>query len=294
MSKALKTIAGSADRPLVIGNIAIECYVLENKARVISQAGLSRALGYSRGGQISGAEMPRFASSDWLKPFINKELSAGLKSPILFVHPTGGIAYGYKATILVDLCAAVIDARDAGVITPRRSRYAYRADSILRGLGKIGILAWVDHATGYNPFKDKEIIEEIVKQYISPVLRPWVKTFQIEFYIQIGRLKGWVNFDGKKRPAILGRITNEIVYGLMPPGVLEKLQELNPIVEGGYRREKHHQLLSEEYGYVKLIEHLTIVQTLLDISQNWTEFERLLQRKFPRADDRLFLDLEDS
>lgn len=78
----------------------------------------------------------------------------------------------------------------------------------------------------------------------------------------------------------------------MPPGVLEKLQELNPLVDGGYRREKHHQLLSSEYGYIKLKEHLTIVQTLLDISDNWTEFEILLQRKFPRSNDRLFLDLE--
>lgn len=191
MSKqALKTIAGAEDSPLVVGNVPIECYVLENKARVIKQRGFFRALGTARGGQNVGAEMPRFASSFWLKPFINNELSLALKNPVKFQLPTGGTAYGYKATILVDLCSAVIDARNAGVITTRRSRYAYRADSILRGLGKIGVIAWVDHATGYNPFRDQEIIEEIVKQYISPVLRPWIKTFPLEFYIQIGRLKG--------------------------------------------------------------------------------------------------------
>ena len=293
MPKILKTIAGKSENPLLIGNIEIECYVLENKDRVITQRGLFRSLGFSYAGSIVGTEIPRFATSTWLKPFINNDLSLGLKSPIEFILPTGGAAYGYKATILVELCEALIEARNAGKISSRSRKYVERAESILRGLGRIGIVAWVDNVTGFNPFKGKEIIDEFIDRYINPVLRPWIPTFPLEFYMQIGKLKGWVNFDGKRRPSILGKITNSIIYRLLAPGVLEELQRLNPLLDGGFRKDKHHQWLSAELGYIGLKEHLRTVITIMEVSDNWVEFEKLLQRKFPRDGDRLFLDVVD-
>ena len=36
MNKALKVIAGAPDRPLIIGDIEIPCYVLEGETRVLS------------------------------------------------------------------------------------------------------------------------------------------------------------------------------------------------------------------------------------------------------------------
>ena len=42
MSKknALKVIAGAQDHPLVIGDIYIQCYVLEDETRVLTQSGM--------------------------------------------------------------------------------------------------------------------------------------------------------------------------------------------------------------------------------------------------------------
>ena len=36
MNKPLKVIAGAPDRPLMIGNIEMPCYVLEDEMRVLS------------------------------------------------------------------------------------------------------------------------------------------------------------------------------------------------------------------------------------------------------------------
>ena len=49
MSKnPLKVIAGAPDRPLVIGDIEIPCYVLEDETRVLSQGGFLQSIGRSR------------------------------------------------------------------------------------------------------------------------------------------------------------------------------------------------------------------------------------------------------
>ena len=92
----LKTLAGSSDRPLKIGSASIDCFVLEDETRVLSQRGMFKGLGVARGGprnenepSTTGAEIPRFASQNWLKPYINSDLEVALKSPIFFQPPTG-------------------------------------------------------------------------------------------------------------------------------------------------------------------------------------------------------------
>lgn len=96
-----KTLAGSVDRPLEIGTVQIDCYVLEDETRVLSQRGMFKGLGVTRGGprtdkepSNTGAEIPRFASQNWLKPFIDGDLEVALKSPIFFQPPTGHMGYG--------------------------------------------------------------------------------------------------------------------------------------------------------------------------------------------------------
>lgn len=46
----LKIIAGDPDRPLIIGDIEISCFVLEDETRVISKKSLSSALNAAGGG----------------------------------------------------------------------------------------------------------------------------------------------------------------------------------------------------------------------------------------------------
>lgn len=67
----LKVIAGAPDRPLVIGEMEIPCYVLEGEQRVLSQRRLTAGTGLNPG---AGFRMPKFMATKAIKPFINKEL----------------------------------------------------------------------------------------------------------------------------------------------------------------------------------------------------------------------------
>ena len=43
-NKILKAIAGSKDTTIILGNVSLECYVLEDGTRVFSGSGLQKAL----------------------------------------------------------------------------------------------------------------------------------------------------------------------------------------------------------------------------------------------------------
>ena len=65
--KPLKVIAGAPDRPLIIGDIEIPCYVLEDKTRVLTQRGIAVGLGMSPQG--GGQRLTTFIASTTIKPF---------------------------------------------------------------------------------------------------------------------------------------------------------------------------------------------------------------------------------
>ena len=60
------------------------------------------------------AKMVSFLDSETLKPFISRALSACIQDSIEFISPHGGRStHGYEATLLVDICSAILDARNA-------------------------------------------------------------------------------------------------------------------------------------------------------------------------------------
>ena len=113
--KIPKATHGSSDHPLKIGDIEIPCYVLEDGTRVLSQRGTLGGLGLSRGsasGDSGGDRLANFATGKGISPFISSDLLAVIEKPIRFRHPGGGgAAYGYPATILPEICEAVLAAR---------------------------------------------------------------------------------------------------------------------------------------------------------------------------------------
>ena len=296
MSQALKVIAGAPDRPLVIGDIEIPCYVLEDETRVLSQSGMFSGLGLARRGLVSiegGAQLPRFAASKAIKPHISNELMVGLSSPILFRSTQGSEVYGFPATILADICDAVLSARDARTLDHQQRRLAERCELLLRSFARVGIIALVDEATGYQRIREERALAAILERFITEELRPWTRTFPPEFYQEIFRLKAWPGPDGVKRPSVIGTYTNDIVYDRLAPGVLDELRRINPPVSPGRRRHKHFQWLTGDVGHPKLKEHLVGVMALMRAAPNWGAFQRSLQRAYPKLNETIPLPFDD-
>ena len=289
----LQIIAGEADKPLVISEVEIPCYVLENETRVITQTGLYFGLGLSRGASAKvegGARIPRFAGSKAINPLLGKELMAALSKPVEFTGK-GGKTYGYPATILPDICKVVLQARRLGTLDRQQEALAERCQILIEGLATVGIIALVDEATGYQYVREERALATILEKYIAKDLQPWTQTFPIEFYEELCRLKGWPNIYSVQRPQVVGHYTNYIVYARLAPGVLDELRKKNPVLPSGYRGHKHHQDLTTDFGHPRLREHLIAVMAIMRSCDDWPSFDSRLRKSFPISGEQSSLDL---
>ena len=291
--KTLKVIAGTPDSPLVIGDIEIPCYVLEDETRVLAQGGFLQAIGRSRspkagtGGLSSVDALPFFLRASQLKPFVSGELALST-TPIIFRSSTGQRAVGYNAKLLPEVCNVYLEARDASALLPSQLHIAERAEILIRGLAAVGIIALVDEATGYERIREERSLATILEKFIAQELQPWTRTFPYEFYKQICRLKGWPNLYSIKRPQVVAHYTNDFVYDRIARGVLEELRRINPTIpDKGHRKSKHHQWFTPDLGHPKLKEHLAAVTALMRAAPNWESFKRSLVRAFPKEKEQM-------
>jgi hypothetical protein len=283
----LKATHGSEDHPLRIGEIGIPCYVLEDGRRVLQQTGLIKGLNMSHGGSYStgGDRLAKFAGQGRLKAFVSNELVARTVEPIKFRTPRGSLAYGYEATVLADLCEAILAARRAGVLQKQQAHIADRAEILVRGFTRIGIIGLVDEATGYQRDRAQDALSKILEAFIAKELQPYVPTFPTEFYQEIFRLRGMdYPRDSVQRPQYFGLITNDIVYKRLAPGVLDELKRVTPRLGSGRLASKLFQRLTANKGYPKLREHLGAVVTMMQLSDAWHDFMAKLDRLRPRLD----------
>ena len=156
---------------------------------------------------------------------------------------------------------------------------ADKCEILVRGFARVGIIALVDEATGYQEVRDRRALQKILEKYIAQELKPWIKTFPDEYYKELFRLRGWqYNPMSVKRPPLVGRITNDIIYQRLAPGVLDELKKITPKDSKGRRSHRFHQRLTENFGYKKLTETISNVTTLMKASSTYRNFNRLINR----------------
>lgn len=281
---------------LKIGSLALPCAVLEDGRRVISERGMSDALGRARhGGQFKkkhesddGVKLPVFLIGSALKPYISLELMMALSNPIIFRSSQGGRpAHGIEATLLPDICEVWLKARAAGALSERQQVIAGNAEVLVRALAKTGIIALVDEVTGYQYDRARDELQIILKAYISEKLMPWTQKFPTDFFQGVYKIYNWEFAEGKaQHPSVIGHFINRYIYKALPPGVLEELQNKNPVTETGRRRHKHFQFLTQDTGHPELDRQILRVTTLLQISADKDDFKAHFKRACPKKGDQ--------
>lgn len=280
---------GSPDRPIHIGDIDIECYVLADSTRVITQAGLLQGLGRHRRAtgqdESSDDQLPPVLSGRGIRPYISDELLEQA-APISFRMVNGSRGNGYRAEVLPAICEVYLAARANGALPRNQAPIAARAELLVRGLARVGIIALVDEATGYQDERTRDALSTILEAFIAKELQAWISTFPPNFYRHMFRLRGMEyraeSVDGttsSRRPQYFGHLTNDIVYSRLAPGVLDELKKVKR--EEGRPSQKLFQRLTKNVGYSSLLQHLGSVTTLMAISKTWPEFKLRLDEVHP-------------
>jgi len=292
---------------LKIGNKEIGCAVLEDGTRVLTATSLYTAFDRSRRGKTKDdqgrALLPRFVESKSLKPFIDNAFYGGQENiTIQYKSKIGGNIYdGYKAEILPLLCEAILKANDGGVVTDQQKDLVTISSIFIRSFAKVGIIALIDEATGYQRDREKEALQKLLSIYVAKELLPWTKTFPDEFYIEMFRLRGW-DYKGKKKSPYVGKLTNYLVYDRLPRPVVEELKRLNPVdKQKGHRTHRHFQHLTSDYGSPRLHTQISTDIAMMRGFDSWDEFNKVYRKSYAIMepleddnDDQIELDLDNN
>jgi hypothetical protein len=264
----------------------IGCWVLEDERRIISQKSfmdiiqMPGTIPIPIEEHISQILDPRNLRSDSVAEFLKT-----VGSPVKFVTTDMLPTFGYEGDIIIDFCKAVLYARRARNLSPAALHYADQAERLLVAIGKVGITALIDEATGYQEIRDRKALEALLDRYLRHEFAAWAKRFPDEFYQEIFRLRGW-EWKGMhlNRPSCVGRYTSDLVYDRLEVGILHELEIRNPWLPEKKKREGyHHCLLTNDFGVPALAQHL---HTLLAIMRGfrdgqWSRFLEFLNVAMP-------------
>lgn len=268
--------ASTSDKPysmfrgnLAIGDVTLQCHVLNDGRRVLTQREVVRAL---TGGRVSGSYLQNVPGFD---------VESLPSRVIMFTDPHGPqVNHGFKATLLIEICEAYLQARDRkdGSLKPNQENIARAADLIVRACARVGIEALIDEATGYQEVRAKNALQVKLQLFIAEQMGEWVKRFPDEFWMQLARLEG-VKYSSRQRPWRWGKYVMKFVYDAIDPDVSKKLAEINP---GPAKGHNHHQHLTS-FGQKELNDHLQQVIAVMRLCNDMDDFKRKFPRAFPQG-----------
>jgi hypothetical protein len=287
-----------------LNGFKITSSVLDDGRRIFSERSLATAFGIKGSGAYwqkkreakgESAFLPEYLSAKYLEPFISNELREKFESAFLYISKGGQNSTGVDATILADICDVYITAKNKGVNNKGFMTVADNAYTILKAFAKVGIIALVDEATGYQDVRMKDELNKIfLQELLLEKAKKYEVTFPLELYKQWFRLNNWEwkIESAQKRPGVIGTWTNQYVYDRIATGLLQELERRNPKNDRGYREFKHFQFLTEEIGEPKLREFFGGLVALAKASTSWRKYIEMVNMVYPKQGDQLKLEME--
>lgn len=281
---------------ITLGQTVIPCYVLEDGTRVLSGNAMQNALNLQEeSDNKSGTRLARYLGQKTLEPYLYKGKEVGHYEAIECYRGTQKIN-GYEATVLADICDAFLEARKEIKLSPRQKIIADQCEILIRGFARVGIIALIDEATGYQYDRERFELQKILNAYISDEILKWQLTFTDDFYKQVYRLweLPFIPKYIKNKPSFIGKLTTKYIYDGLPKGIISKIKENTGKTEKGNWKYKWHQSLTPEIGREHLKKQIIEVTTLMEVSQSKAQFNSLFQQKYNKKPVQLELEFKEN
>lgn len=255
---------------LEIGDIEFECHVLNNGRRVLAQREVVRVLS---GGRDSG-NLNRYLENN---PLYTEGFLDGRIVP--FRMPKNPLtAIGYEAELLIEICDMYLQARDQKMLKANQQPMAKMAEVIVRSCAKVGLIALIDEATGYQKVREKQALQLKLQAFIADEMQEWVKMFPDAFWYELARLEG-VHYSPRHRPIRWGKYVMAFVYDAIDEDVGNTLREVNPNPQ--YKR-NHHQWL-KTHGRQRVNDQIQQVIAIMKLCDDMPDFRKKFERVFAKG-----------
>ena len=258
---------------LRMGITEFSVYVLDNGKRVMAQREVVRVLT----GRRETGKLTSYLQTQALKPFIDADSIS--RQTIQFSIPgTQYLGNGYEATLLLDICDAYLRARDERALAAQQLDIAKQAEIITRACAKVGIIALIDEATGYQAFRKKQELQLKLQVFIADDLQEWALMFPPEFWFELARLEG-VHYSPRSRPLRWGKYIMAFVYDAIDGDIGKELRKKNP---DPHFKKNHHQWL-KEFGRQKVHDQIQRVVTIMKLCDGMDEFRQKFAKVFKKS-----------
>jgi hypothetical protein len=263
--------------------IDVDCYVLDDatKTAVISQRGMGQAIGFSR----RGSRLTVFVNSKTMDEYIGRDLREKIENPVIFqppgaaaASPVTSRANGYDASILIDICKAILDAKAGGKLSGGRyDKMIEQAQIIMSASAKNGIRQLVYALAGYSPTTEEVIAA--FKLYVQEEAKKYEPEFPNELYMQWYRLYG-IPVPDRGKPWHFKYLTVNHIYSPLAQssGKIYALLKAHK-ARGGDRAKKLFQFLNA-IGARALRMHLGRVLEMAESSPDRYTYERKITQRF--------------
>lgn len=252
---------------LILGDKTVDCYVLDNGERVISLRATMKAIA-----NIESGALGDYIGVDALKSYINRDLVlAEIKE--FNIPGTQLKGKGITAENFLDICRAYVNAlQNDALKTDRQKEIAMQCSILLASCAKVGLIALIDEATGYQYDRAETALQLKLKAFIADEMRDWEKTFPDELWEQFGRLTKWRGAL-HSRPKWWGKLVMELVYEGLDADVAAYLKKHKP---PPVHRKNYFQWLSENYGLKQLITHIYEIIGMAKTCDNIAELQKMV------------------
>lgn len=258
---------------LEVGESSLPCYVLDDGRRVFSTRGMLESLGYKPNARPSG-----IFESKALQPVMAAHNNpVGELNVIEFNAGSRFNAKGYDVEKFMDMCHALSESLDNGLLTGQHVDAARKANAIIRSASKIGIVALVDEATGYQYVRAEDALQFKLKLYLAEEMRSWEKTFPDDLWIEFARLTQWDGQPTKNRPRYWGYLVMDLIYRYLDPDIAQYIKENKPKPQKG---QNYHQWFNEDVGMKRLVEHINRVIGMAQGCETMEELKNKMHHRY--------------
>lgn len=258
---------------LLLGGGPVDCYVLDTGERVISLRATVKSLT-----NIDASNLGDYIGVNALKPFLDSDLVLG-ETRDFHIPGTQLRGRGIPAERFIEILNGYVRALEAGALTTDRQReIAVKCSIVLGACAKVGLIALIDEATGYQYERAEDALQVRLRAFIADELREWEKTFPDELWEQFGRLTGWQG-SLHSRPKWWGKLVMELIYHAFDPDVARYLKENKP---PPYKGQNYHQWMTQDVGLRHLIPHIHQVIGIARTCKDMRELRDKVAEEFGR------------
>ena len=247
---------------IIIGDIHLLCYVLNNGKRVISQRSLVYILTAKH-----NTDLPRYFKESNLSAYF--DLSHINEHTVDFIiQGSPRKATGYEAALLIEICRAYLRARDDNAIVKRQTLIVKKANAIVRSCTQTGINDLIDKVTGYQKVNEENTIRSSLKAFIADEIQKWEKMFPSDFWSELARLENIDDVPGN-RLTRCGNYITSFVYDAVDDDFANELRSNNPYA---FFSKGQNQWL-RNYNRNKIRKHLIRVTSVMKTCKDLADFK---------------------